>query len=99
MELNNPPHPGTLVRHDCLEPLGLTVTDAARWLGVGRDTLSNVLNGHAGISPDMALRLEAAGWGTAKGWLGMQMTHELAEAKRQAGSRITVKRYPAAEPA
>lgn len=62
MPMKNPSHPGSIVKHDCLEPLGLTVTKAAEWLGVSRVALSELLNGRAGMSPEMALRLEAAGW-------------------------------------
>lgn len=92
--MKNPVHPGSILKHDCLEPLNLTVTGAADWLGVGRPALSNVLNGKAGISPEMALRLEAAGWGTALGWTSMQGNYDLAQAKLQAGERIKVKRFP-----
>ena len=62
MPMKNPPHPGRSVREKCLDPLGLSVTEAAGVLGVARHTLSRVLNGHSGISPDMAIQLEKAGW-------------------------------------
>ena len=62
MAMKDPPHPGPSIRENCLEPLGLSVTEAAEVLGVARHTLSRVLNGHAAISPDMAIRLEKAGW-------------------------------------
>jgi len=77
----NPPHPGETLREDILPALGLTVTEAARQLGVTRTALSRVLNGHAGISPEMARRIEA--WlgtdrgGRAEVWLGMQMDYDL----------------------
>ncbi len=82
MPMKNPIHPGLIVKHDCLEPLGLTVTAAAEALGVSRSTLSNVLNGRAGISPEMAIRLEKAGWITADTWLRMQMAYDLAQARK-----------------
>ena len=69
MAMKNPPHPGLSIRENCLEPLGLSVTEAADVLGVARHTLSRVLNGHAAISPDMAIRLEKAGWSSADFWL------------------------------
>ena len=66
MSMKNPPHPGRSIKENCLEPLGLSVTEAAEVLGVARHTLSRVLNGHAAISPDMAIRLEKAGWSNAR---------------------------------
>ena len=66
MPMKNPPHPGFSVRHDCLEPLGLSVTEAAKKLGVSRKQLSDVVNGHSGISPEMAIRLDKAFGGGAK---------------------------------
>ena len=75
MPLMNPPHPGRSIRDACLEPLGLSVTDAAGVLGVARHTLSRVINGHAGISPDMAIRLEKAGWSNADHWLRLQAAY------------------------
>ena len=65
MPMKNPPHPGLSVRHDCLEPLGLNVTEAARHLGISRKQLSDIVNGHAGISPAMAIRLDKAFGGGA----------------------------------
>jgi len=73
----------------CLEPLGLSVTDAAKGLGVARHTLSRVLNGHAAISPEMAIRLEKAGWSNAEFWLRLQAAYDLAQA-RQRQDQITV---------
>jgi antitoxin HigA-1 len=81
MPMKNPVHPGRIVKHDCLEPLGLTVTAAAEALGIARPTLSNMLNEKAGISPEMAIRLEKAGWSTADTWLRMQMAYDLAQAR------------------
>jgi addiction module HigA family antidote len=90
----NPPHPGRSIRDACLEPLGLTVTEAAKKLGVARHTLSRVINGHAAISPEMALRLEKMGWSTAESWLRMQLAYDLAEARRNV-ARIEVEPIPA----
>jgi addiction module HigA family antidote len=93
MQMHNPPHPGELIREDCLEPLELTVTAAAEWLGVSRQTLSELLNGHNGLTAEMAIRLEKAGWSKAETWLGVQLAYDLWQARQQAGA-ITVKRYP-----
>lgn len=82
--MKNPPHPGELIREDVIVELGLTVSEAAARLGVSRVALSRVLNGHAAISPNLALRLEKAGISTARAWLGMQTTYDLAHA-REAG--------------
>ena len=92
MPMFDPPHPGHSVRENCLEPLGLSVTEAARVLGVARHTLSRVLNGHAGISPEMAIRLEKAGWSNAEFWLRRQTTYDLVQARRHARS-IDVRPY------
>jgi len=89
MPMKNPPHPGLSVRHDCLEPLGLGVGEAAEILGVNRQTLSNLLNGRAGISAEMAVRLDKAFGGGAETWLRMQMAHDLAQVERD---KIKVKR-------
>jgi antitoxin HigA-1 len=97
MEMHNPPHPGEIIREDCLVPLGLTVTAAARGLGVSRGSLSELLNGHNGVSAEMAIRLEKAGWSTAETWLRMQLTHDLWHAKQNAG-RIKVAKFPAPQP-
>lgn len=77
-------HPGTTVRQDCIEKNGLSVTDAARILGVDRQTLSNLLNARSGISPEMAVRLEKAFGTPAREWLIQQLEHELAEVMRRA---------------
>ena len=82
MAMSDPPHPGRSIRENCLEPLGLNVTEAARVLGVARHTLSRVLNGHAAISPEMALRLEKAGWSNAEFWLRRQTTYDLVQARK-----------------
>jgi addiction module HigA family antidote len=82
MKMHNPPHPGEVLRHLCLEPLGLTVTEAAKALDVSRKTLSAVLNGRAGISPEMAVRLSIAFETTAESWLNQQMQYDLWYAER-----------------
>ncbi len=81
MPMKNPPHPGLSVKIDCLEPLGLSVTKAAKKLGVSRAALSRVTNQQAGISPEMAIRFEKAGWSTADTWLRMQAAYDLAQAR------------------
>lgn len=93
MEMFDPPHPGEILREDCLVPLGLSVTEAAKWLGVSRQSLSELLNGHNGMSPDMAIRLEKAGWGTAESWLRNQLSYDLWRAKKRSPS-IKVKKFP-----
>ncbi len=80
MPMKNPVHPGRVVRHDCLEPLGLTVTAAAKALGVTRQALNNVVNGKSGISPEMAIRLSKAFGSTPETWLRMQLAYDLATA-------------------
>ena len=91
MPMKNPPHPGLSVRHDCLEPLGLSVTEAARKLGVSRKQLSDVVNGHSGISPEMAIRLDKAFGGDANTWYRLQAAYDLAQAMKQA-DKIKVER-------
>ena len=76
-----PPHPGLSIRENCLDPLGLSVTEGSRILGVARHTLSRVLNGHTSISPEMAIRLEKAGWSNAAFWLRRQSAYHLAQAR------------------
>ncbi len=92
MAMIDPPHPGRSIRENCLEPLGLNVTDAARVLGVARHTLSRVLNGHSGISPEMAVGLEKAGWSNAEFWLRRQTTYDLMRV-RQREDRIDVQQW------
>ncbi|MEO8306962.1 MAG: HigA family addiction module antitoxin [Pseudomonadota bacterium] len=82
MQMHNPPHPGEILRSLCLEPLGLTVTDAAKALGVSRKTLSSILNGRAGVSPEMAVRLSIAFNTTAESWLNQQVQHDLWQAEK-----------------
>ncbi len=82
MGLHHPPHPGRSIRRDCLDALGLTVTDGAKILRITRHMLSRILNGQAGISPEMAIRLEKAFGGTAQSWLALQQAYDLAQVKR-----------------
>ena len=83
MGMQNPPHPGEVIRSLCLEPLGLTVTEAAAALGVSRKTLSALLNGRAGVSPEMAVRLSIAFGTSAEMWMNQQMRFDLWHAERQ----------------
>ncbi|HEY3720187.1 MAG TPA: HigA family addiction module antitoxin [Roseiarcus sp.] len=94
MEMFNPPHPGEIIREDCLKPLHLSVTETAKGLGVSRQSLSELLNGRNGVSADMALRLEMAGWGSAESWLRNQLTYDLWRAK-QRSDRLRVTKFPA----
>jgi addiction module HigA family antidote len=89
--MTNPPHPGRSIRHGCLEPLGLSVTEGAKVLGVTRQTLNNVINGKSGISPEMAIRLSKAFGSTAETWLRMQLAYDLAAARKNE-SKIKVRR-------
>jgi addiction module HigA family antidote len=92
MVMKNPPHPGRSIKNACLDPLGLTVTEGARVLDVARHTLSRLINAQAGISPDMAIRLEKAFGSSADIWLRMQSAYDLAQARTHE-NRIDVKRY------
>ena len=84
MAMKTPPHPGLSVRHDCLEPLGLSVTEAAKRLGVSRKQVSDIVNGHSGISPEMAIRLDKAFGGGAETWYRMQAAYDLSRAMKHA---------------
>lgn len=96
MGMKNPPHPGLSVRHDCLEPLGLTVSGAAKRLGVSRKLLSDIVNGRARISPEMAIRLDKAFGGGAETWYRQQGSYDLAQAMKRV-DKIKIKRFsPAA---
>lgn len=95
MNMHNPPHPGEVLRELCLEPLELTITDAAAALGVSRKTLSAILNGRAGISPEMALRLSIAFNTTPESWLNQQSQYDLWIA-RQESPKIKVQKLYAA---
>ena len=94
MVMHNPPHPGEVIRELCIAPLNLTVTAAAQGLGVSRKTLSALLNGHFGISPDMAIRLSMAFGGSAESWLIQQAQFDLWHAKQKAGD-IKVTKFAA----
>ena len=83
MRMHNPPHPGEVLKALCLEPLGLSVTEAAEALGVSRKTLSSILNGRAGISPEMAIRLSMAFGTSAESWLTQQSMFELWQAEQR----------------
>jgi addiction module HigA family antidote len=98
MPMKTPPHPGHSIKDGCLDPLGLNVTEGAKVLGVASHTLSRVLNGQAGISPEMAIRLEKAGWSNADDWLRLQTAYDLAQA-RQHQDEIKVRRFGHALPA
>ena len=96
MPMKNPPHPGLSVRHDCLEPLGLNVTEAAKRLGVSRKQLSDIVNCHAGIAPEMAIRLDKAFGTGADMWLRLQATYDLAQAMKHADEIKVERLLPAA---
>ena len=98
MNMFDPPHPGEIVREDCLIPSNLSVTAAAKGLGISRGSLSELVNGHNGISPDMAIRLEKAGWGAAESWLRNQLGYDLWQARQRADA-IKVERFPVPEQA
>jgi antitoxin HigA-1 len=89
--MKNPPHPGRIIRQECIEPLGLTITEAAARLGVTRQALNNVINGKAGVSPEMSIRLSKAFGSKPDVWLGLQMEYDLAVAEKHAG-KIKVRR-------
>ena len=95
MNMHNPPHPGEVLRELCLDPLGLTITDAAAALGVSRKTLSAILNGRAGISPEMAIRLSIAFNTTPESWLNQQSQYDLWVA-RQGSPKMKVQKLYAA---
>jgi addiction module HigA family antidote len=95
MKMHNPPHPGEVLKSLCLEPLNLTITEAARSLGISRKTLSSILNGRAGISPEMAVRLSIAFNTSAESWLNQQLQYDLWQAERSR-KRLHVTRLTAA---
>ncbi len=95
MPMHNPPHPGGIVRRQCLAPLGLSVTEAAKGLGITRQALSDFLNGKAGVSVDMAIRLAKAFGSSPETWLGLQTAYDLWQARSRA-QIIKVKRFEAA---
>ena len=91
----DPPHPGEMIKELCLEPLGLSVSEAAKTLGVSRKTLSSIVNGHTGISPEMAIRLSIAFDTIPESWLNQQVQYDLRQAERRRGE-LRVKRLTAA---
>ena len=95
MAMHNPPHPGGLVRRQCLEPLGLTVSAAAGHLGISRQSLSELVNERAGVSVEMAIRLTKAFGSTPETWLGLQMAYDLWQARSRIDD-IKVERIEAA---
>ena len=82
MLMHNPPHPGKVIKELCLEPLGISVTDAAKGLGVSRKTLSSIINEKAGISPEMSIRLSIAFNTTSESWLNQQLQYDLWHAEQ-----------------
>ena len=92
MLMHDPPHPGAFIRRQCLEPLGLTVTEAAKGLAVSRNTLSLLLNGRIGISPEMAIRLSQAFGGSPESWLQQQMQYDLWQTQTKR-DKIAVRRF------
>ena len=95
MGMQNPPHPGTVVRYECLEPLGLTVTRAAKGLGVTRQALSDLVNERAGVSVEMSIRLSQAFGSTPETWLGMQAAYDLWQVRERA-DQIKVENFKSA---
>ncbi|MBI5588094.1 MAG: HigA family addiction module antidote protein [Deltaproteobacteria bacterium] len=93
MMMHNPPHPGEVIKHLCIEPLGLSITETAKALGVSRKTLSELVNSRARISPEMAVRLSIAFNTTPESWLTQQMQYDLWELKKK---KINVKQLKAA---
>ena len=93
MMMKNPPHPGTVVLQECIEPLDLTITQAAKALGVTRNTLSELVNGKRGISPEMAVRLSKVFGGSAESWLVQQAQYDLAHVR---ADRMKLKRLEVA---
>jgi addiction module HigA family antidote len=97
IDMHNPPHPGEIIREECLKPLGLSVTEAAAGLGVTRKALSELLNGHSGVSPKMAIRLSKAFGSSPETWLRLQMQYDLWQAQQRATS-IHVERFAVPSP-
>ena len=97
MPMRNPPHPGEIVKWECLEPLGLTVTRAAEGLGVTRQTLSELVNERVGVSVEMSIRLSKAFGSTPETWLGMQTAYDLWQARNRV-KQIKVERFTSPSP-
>ena len=96
MAMKNPPHPGSSVLHDCLEPLGLDITEASKVLGVSSKQLSDLIEGRTGISAEMAIRLDKAFGGGARTWLKLQASYDLAQAMKNADNIDVQRQKPAA---
>jgi len=94
MKMHNPPHPGEVIKELCIEPLGITITDAAKALGVSRKSLSELLNGRSGVSPEMAIRLSIAFETSAESWLNQQMQYDLWKT-RFSGKKLKVRKLAA----
>ena len=94
MPKNNPPHPGEYVLEECIKPLGLSIGEAARGLGVNRSTLSRLINRKSGVSPEMAVRLSMAFGSTAEMWLRLQNAYDLAQTRKRAET-LPVKKFEA----
>jgi addiction module HigA family antidote len=92
--MKNPAHPGLIVRHDCIEPLNLTIAAAAKVLGVTRQALNNVVTAKSGISPKMAIRLSKAFGSTPETWLRMQLAYDLAQARKDENKIKVRRQYP-----
>ena len=95
MKMYNPPHPGEVLRELCIEPMGLSITSVAEALGVARKTLSAILNGRAGVSPEMAVRLSLAFGTSSESWLNQQSQYDLWKAEKKRNS-LNVKKLSAA---
>ena len=95
MAMKNPPHPGLSVLHDCLEPLGLSVEKAAGMLRVSDREISSIINGHAGISPEMAIRLDRVFGGGAETWHRLQAAYDFAHTKQEKAAKIEMELSPA----
>lgn len=91
MTMYNPPHPGEIIKELCIDPLGLSITDVAKALGVTRKTLSSIINGNSGISPEMALRLSKAFDTTPESWLNQQLQYDLWKTKKKLG-KLNIKK-------
>jgi len=95
MKMHNPPHPGEILRELCIEPLGLSITEVAEALGITRKTLSSILNGRSGISPEMAVRLSLAFSTSSESWLNQQAQYDLWEAEKRR-KKLNVRKLSAA---
>lgn len=92
MLMKNPPHPGKMILEECIEPLGLSITEVAQGLGITRTSLSRLIHGHNGISPEMAVRLSKAFGGSAESWLRQQMNYDLAQINKRTND-IEVRKF------